>query len=72
VQLFAWTEEEFDRRLVGSAIRRIATSAGCATSRWRSQRATSSTVVDALAARREHPAALVREHVEWALARHRI
>ncbi len=27
-------------------------------------------VVEALRARREHPSALVREHVEWALARH--
>jgi len=27
-------------------------------------------VVQALRARRDHPSALVREHVEWALARH--
>jgi epoxyqueuosine reductase len=33
--------------------------------------ATSEEVVSALAARREDSSALVREHVEWALERHR-
>jgi epoxyqueuosine reductase len=32
---------------------------------------TSDEVVGALLARRQHPSELVREHVEWALQRHR-
>jgi epoxyqueuosine reductase len=72
VDLFAWDEPEFERRFEGSAIRRIGHE------RWLRNIAvalgnapTSPAVVAALAARREHPSALVREHVEWALARHR-
>jgi epoxyqueuosine reductase len=72
VDLFAWTEEEFDRRFEGSAVRRIGHE------RWLRNIAvalgnspTSPTVVAALEARREHPSQLVREHVAWALARHR-
>jgi epoxyqueuosine reductase len=72
-ELFAWTEDEFDRRLEGSAIRRIGHE------RWLRNIAvalgnapTSEAVVAALAARRDHPSALVREHVAWALARHRL
>ena len=55
----------------GSAIRRIGHE------RWLRNLAvalgnapTASEVVDALRARRAHPSALVREHVEWALAQH--
>jgi epoxyqueuosine reductase len=70
VDLFEWSEEEFGRRFEGSAIRRIGHE------RWlrniavalgnapRSARARA-----ALEKRREHPSALVREHVAWALAR---
>src|SRR3954470_16625778 len=71
VDLFAWTEEEFDRRMEGSAIRRIGHE------RWLRNIAvalgnapTSPEVVAALAHRAEHPSELVREHVGWALARH--
>ncbi|MGE5098063.1 MAG: tRNA epoxyqueuosine(34) reductase QueG [Betaproteobacteria bacterium] len=71
VDLFAWTGEEFDRRLEGSAIRRIGHE------RWLRNIAvalgnapTTPQVVNALRARREHPSALVREHVAWALRRH--
>ncbi len=71
VELFAWTEEEFDRRLEGSAIRRIGHE------RWLRNIAvalgnapTSPPVVDALRARSAHPGDLVREHVAWALAQH--
>ncbi|MBW8313097.1 MAG: tRNA epoxyqueuosine(34) reductase QueG [Rhizobium sp.] len=69
--LFAWDEEEFLRRTEGSAIRRtghegwlrnIAVALGNAP--------TTPAVLVALASRREHPSALVREHVDWALARH--
>ncbi|MGE5467199.1 MAG: tRNA epoxyqueuosine(34) reductase QueG [Ignavibacteria bacterium] len=71
VELFAWTAEEFETKLAGSAIRRIGFD------RWLRNIAvglgnapTSPAVVAALEARRAHPSALVREHVEWALARH--
>ncbi len=70
--LFAWTEEEFDRRLEGSAIRRIGHA------RWLRNIAVAlgnaprtPQVVSALRERSEHPSELVREHVAWALARHR-
>ena len=69
-ELFAWTEEEFDQRLAGSAIRRIGHV------RWLRNIAValgnappSASSRDALAARADHPSALVREHVAWALAR---
>ncbi|MCW4453889.1 tRNA epoxyqueuosine(34) reductase QueG [Flavobacterium sp. MXW15] len=70
-QLFAWEEDEFLRRTEGSAIRRsgherwlrnIAVALGNAP--------TTPAVLQALDSRREHPSALVREHVQWALARH--
>jgi epoxyqueuosine reductase len=73
VSLFAWSEEEFLRRTEGSAIRRIgyecwlrnvAVALGNAP--------TTSAIVAALEARREHPSALVREHVSWALERHAV
>src|SRR5439155_20850300 len=71
VELFGWTEEEFDRRFEGSAVRRIGHE------RWLRNIAvalgnapTSVGIVSALAARRDHPSPLVREHVGWALARH--
>jgi epoxyqueuosine reductase len=71
VELFAWTEREFDERLQGSPIRRIGYE------RWLRNLAvglgnapTSPEVVDALRARADHPSALVREHVDWALERH--
>jgi epoxyqueuosine reductase len=71
VELFAWTEAEFDQRLQGSPIRRIGYE------RWLRNLAvglgnapTSLPVVAALRARADHPSALVREHVHWALSRH--
>ena len=75
VDLFAWTEEEFDRRLEGSPIRRIgherwlrnlAVGLGNAADARRGDPA----IVAALNARADHPSALVREHVQWALQRH--
>ncbi|WP_300339291.1 tRNA epoxyqueuosine(34) reductase QueG [Accumulibacter sp.] len=69
--LFAWTEEQFNTRLVGSPIRRIGHQ------RWLRNIAvalgnadSSPAVVAALAARLDDASALVREHVAWALARH--
>ena len=71
VELFAWSEEEFDRRMEGSAIRRIGHE------RWLRNIAVAlgnapatPQVVAALATRAAHPSALVREHVAWALSRH--
>ena len=71
VELFAWSETEFDRRLRGSAIRRIGYE------RWLRNLAVglgnapaSPAVVAALRARADHASALVREHVRWALSRH--
>ncbi|MDE2342370.1 MAG: tRNA epoxyqueuosine(34) reductase QueG [Betaproteobacteria bacterium] len=68
--IFSWDEAEFERQLAGSAIRRIgherwlrniaiALGNGPATPAARA----------ALAGRLTHPSALVREHVNWALAR---
>lgn len=69
VELFAWSEKEFLTRMAGSAIRRIGYA------RWLRNLAVGlgnappdATVVAALVARRDHPSALVREHVGWALA----
>jgi epoxyqueuosine reductase len=71
VELFDWTREQFDERLAGSAIRRIGYE------RWLRNLAvglgnatTSAPVVAALRERCDHPSALVREHVLWALSRH--
>jgi epoxyqueuosine reductase len=71
IALFAWTEEEFEARHAGSAIRRIGHE------RWLRNIAvalgnapTGPAVIEALQSRAAHPSALVREHVQWALARH--
>jgi len=71
VDLFAWSEDEFNRRFEGSAIRRIGHE------RWLRNIAvalgnapSSPAVVAALRSRAQHPSELVREHVSWALARH--
>jgi epoxyqueuosine reductase len=71
VDLFAWTQEEFDKRFEGSAIRRIGHE------RWLRNIAvalgnapTSPRIVEALESRRDDASPLLREHVGWALARH--
>lgn len=71
VELFGWSEADFLRKTEGSAIRRIGYE------QWLRNVAvalgnapTSAPVVAALESRRGHPSSLVREHVEWALARH--
>jgi len=77
-ELFAWDERDFERSTEGSAIRRIGHI------RWLRNIAVAlgnvgdgdgdgdggDDAVAALLSRRSHPSALVREHVEWALARH--
>jgi len=71
VELFGWSEREFRERLAGSAIHRIGYE------RWLRNLAVglgnaprSEPVIAALRAHVDHPSALVREHVAWALARH--
>ena len=70
-EAFLWDEREWLSRMEGSAIRRIghecwlrnvAVALGNADS--------TAEVLDALRARADHPSAMVREHVDWALARH--
>lgn len=68
IELFGWSEVEFLLRTQGMAIRRagyegwlrnIAVALGNAPHRG--------DIIDALQARADHPSALVREHVAWAL-----
>ena len=71
VDLFAWSETQFEERLRGSPIRRIGHE------RWLrnlavglGNAASSKRIVEALKSRLDHPSPLVREHVEWALKQH--
>jgi epoxyqueuosine reductase len=70
IELFAWTEEEFRRRMAGSPILRIGYE------RWLRNLAVglgnaprSARVAAALRSRAQDASALVREHVAWALER---
>ena len=72
VELFGWDEPTWLARTEGMALRRLDHA------RWLRNLAialgnapTSPTVVASLQARREHADEAVREHVAWALARHR-
>jgi epoxyqueuosine reductase len=72
LELFRWTEAEFEERMRGSAVYRVGYE------RWLRNIAvalgnapTSAEVVRALSERREDASPLVREHVEWALEQHR-
>jgi epoxyqueuosine reductase len=72
VELFSWSAEDFGARMAGSPIRRIGYE------RWLRNLAVglgnapgTPEVLAALQARAEHPSGLVREHVAWALERHR-
>jgi epoxyqueuosine reductase len=80
VELFSWSKSVFAERLAGSAIHRIgherwlrniAVALGNALSAL-GNAPTTPEVVAALASRRDDESALVREHVRWALARHRV
>lgn len=71
IDLFAWSERDFNDRLAGSPIRRIGYE------RWLRNLAvglgnagSGADVIAALELRRDDASALVREHVAWALARH--
>jgi epoxyqueuosine reductase len=70
VELFAWSEADFVDRLAGSPIRRIGHE------RWLRNIAVAlgnappgRDVESALRTRADHPSALVREHVAWAIER---
>jgi epoxyqueuosine reductase len=72
IELFAWTEEEFDKRLEGSPIRRIGHERwlrNIAVALGNAPRGTPG-VRAALQQRAEDASDLVREHVAWALERH--
>ena len=69
IELFAWTEADFNERLQGSPIRRIGHM------RWLRNIAVAlgnapatQATLQALSSRSGHPDPLVREHVAWALA----
>jgi len=69
-ELFLWTEQDFETRTKGSAIRRIGYA------RWLRNLAVAlgnaphdPLIIAALRTRADHPSALVREHVDWALQR---
>jgi epoxyqueuosine reductase len=73
IELFAWSEAEWESRTAGSALRRagyvgwlrnIAVALGNAPADGR--------VVTALEARADDPSPIVREHVHWALAQQRM
>ena len=74
-ELFAWTESEFLQWTEGSPIRRIGHERwlrNIAVALGNALRADDDpTLVDALVQRAQHPSALVREHVTWALGYHR-
>lgn len=68
LDVFAWSEQEFQTKTEGSAIRRIGYE------RWLRNVAValgnapkSEMIVNALKTKLHHPSELVREHVEWAL-----
>ncbi|KMZ13374.1 Epoxyqueuosine (oQ) reductase QueG [Candidatus Burkholderia humilis] len=76
VELFAWSADDFDTRMQGSAIRRIGHERwlrNIAVGMGNALRSSSldvderAAIVAALEARADDPSALVREHVRWAL-----
>lgn len=70
-ELFRWDEETWNRKTEGSAIRRIGYEQwlrNVAVALGNAER--SNEIVAALESRKDNPSPIVREHVEWALARH--
>jgi epoxyqueuosine reductase len=71
IELFSWTAADFDERLRGSPIRRIGYEC------WLRNLAVgmgnapaSPELISSLKQKANHPSALVREHVNWALQQH--
>jgi len=68
IELFQWTEAEFLKRTEGSAIRRIGHDSWLRNITVALGNAPASgQVTEALLSFRQHPSAMVREHIEWAL-----
>lgn len=80
-ELFAWEEDEFNRRLEGSPIRRIgherwlrnlAVGLGNALRQASANPGQAAPLITALQTRAAHPSDMVREHVNWALEQGRL
>ncbi|MDP2267081.1 MAG: tRNA epoxyqueuosine(34) reductase QueG [Thiobacillus sp.] len=70
IELFAWSEVEFNERLAGSAIRRIGHQRWLRNIAVALGNAPASVQRDAaLSTQLNHPSEMVREHVAWALSR---
>jgi epoxyqueuosine reductase len=76
VDLFGWSAEQFDRRMEGSAIRRIGherwlrnIAVGLGNAAVAGKKGVPE-IVDALRARLDDASPIVREHVRWALEQH--
>ena len=68
IELFAWSEEDFNRRLEGSPIRRIGHERWLRNIAVALGNSTNANSVAALQSRQDHLSEMVREHIEWALA----
>jgi len=71
IELFSWDETTFLERMAGSAIRRIGHDCwlrNIAVALGNAPR--SADILAALETRADHPSALVREHIDWALSQH--
>ena len=72
VELFSWSREDYEARTEGMALRRLGYERWLRNIAVALGNAPSSPAVEAaLASRRHHPSPLVREHVAWAMSRHR-
>ena len=75
IDLFQWSEQDFEQRLEGNPIRRIGhirwlRNIAVALGNAASQKPRDQGIVAALLSREHHHSELVREHVAWALAQH--
>ncbi|MCX8518905.1 MAG: tRNA epoxyqueuosine(34) reductase QueG [Methylophilaceae bacterium] len=71
VECFSWSETTFQQKMAGNAIYRIGHTQwlrNIAVALGNAPRSVA--IVEALRARHDHPSALVREHVGWALEQH--
>ncbi|MFA9274904.1 MAG: tRNA epoxyqueuosine(34) reductase QueG [Candidatus Aquirickettsiella gammari] len=77
LELFAWSEVEFLRRMEGSPIRRIGyekwlRNLAVGLGNTAQQAKGRADIVQALQSRLDDTSELVREHIEWALAQHQV
>jgi len=71
IKLFNWSEQEFYKKLEGSAIRRIGYECwlrNIAVALGNAEKSTD--IIEALNAKKSFPSELVQEHTEWALEQH--